>query len=296
VGQGGGRPASSQAGAPFLNGGDETVIPLVLAVSVTAWPYGKLKEVVETAVCHSEGPAYIEEGRIEGATQRLFGDPRDMSDIPSGFQDSLDQLRRDVLTMASNAELNLEHAVRGLIERNGDLCSTAIVDDEEVDQLEKRIDAEGMRVLARYNPMGRELREIVATMKMATNLERVSDEAGNIARRARLVLRNREIPECKLIDAVFQIASRILHASVRAFAERDLEMARSIDAMDTDLDDAHNRLVKQLRTRMEQDPAHLKDYLDLMFMVRSLERVGDHATNLAEDTIFIESAEDVRHN
>ncbi len=220
----------------------------------------------------------------------------DSQHILSNFQESLDQLRKDVITMASNAELNLENAVRGLLERNTDMCKAAIADDEEVDQLEKRIDQEGMRILALYNPVASDLREVVATMKMAANIERVSDEAGNIARRSRLVLKNPEIPEIKLIESVFRLAADILHESVRAFSEHDLEAARAIDARDDELDDAHNQLVKQLRKRMEDDVAHLKDYLDLMFMVRSLERVGDHATNIAEDTIYMESAEDVRHS
>ena len=215
--------------------------------------------------------------------------------ILSNFQKSLNQLRKNVLTMGSTAQLNLEHAVRGLLERKDELCSQAIADDEEVDQLEKTIDGEGLRILALYNPVATDLRQVVATMKMATNIERVSDEAGNIARRARLVLKNPELPETKLIDPVYKLAADLLNDSVHAFSEHDLEAARGIDAKDDALDDAHNKLVKQLRRRMEEDPEHLKDYLDLMFMVRSLERVGDHATNIAEDTIFIESAEDVRH-
>lgn len=197
--------------------------------------------------------------------------------------------------MASTAELNLEHAIQGLLERNADLCGAAIADDEEVDQLEKRIDQEGMRILALYNPVASDLREVVAAMKMATNIERVSDEAGNIARRARLVIKNPEVPESKLLEPVYELAGQILSESIQAFSEHDLELARSIDPKDDELDARHNDLVLQLRRRMEQDPAHLKDYLDLMFMVRSLERVGDHATNIAEDTIYIESAEDVRH-
>ncbi len=218
-----------------------------------------------------------------------------MTQILSDFQESINKLRKDVITMASTAELNLEHAVRGLLERNDSLCKAAIVDDEDVDQLEKQIDQEGLRILALYNPVASDLREVVSTMKMATNIERVSDEAGNVARRARLMLKNPELPETKLIEPVYTLAARILHESVRAFSEHDLEGARQVDKRDDALDDAHNVLVKKLRKRMEENPTKLKDYLDLMFMVRSLERVGDHATNIAEDTIFIESAEDIRH-
>ena len=215
--------------------------------------------------------------------------------ILSNFQASLDQLRKEVITMASMAQLNLENAVRGLLDRDGTRCKAAIADDEDVDQLEKRIDYEGIRILALFNPVATDLRAVVATMKMATNIERVSDEAGNIARRARLVLTNPELSEVNLIEPVYQLATDILNESVRAFAEHDLEAARGIDKQDDALDDAHNELIKHLRKRMEEDPSRLRDYLDLMFMVRSLERVGDHATNIAEDTIFIESAEDVRH-
>ena len=204
-------------------------------------------------------------------------------------------MRKDVITMASTAQLNLEHAVRGLLERNHSMCMSAIADDEDVDQLEIHIDQEGMRILALFNPVATDLRAVVATMKMTTNIERISDEAGNIARRARLVLKNAELSEVNLLEPVYKLASDILNESIRAFSEHDVEAARGIDKMDDELDDAHNELIKHLRKRMEEDPSRLKDYLDLMFMVRSLERVGDHATNIAEDTIYIEAAEDVRH-
>ncbi len=217
------------------------------------------------------------------------------SHILSNFQDALNQLRKDVLTMASTAEHNLRHAMRGLLDRDSQLCSRAMAEDEEVDQLEKRIDQEGMRILALFNPVAMDLRKVVSTMKMSTNLERISDEAGNIARRARLVLKNPEVAEAKLLEPIYELSSNLLHDSIRAFSEGDMELAKSLDARDDEVDDAHNKLVKDLRKRMEQDPERLKDYLDLMFMVRSLERVGDHATNIAEDTIYVESAEDVRH-
>jgi phosphate transport system protein len=220
----------------------------------------------------------------------------DSGHILSNFQSELNQLRKDVLTMASNAQLNLEHAVRGLLDRDADLCKAAIADDEEVDQLEKRVDREGMRILALYNPVAMDLRQIVASMKMSTNIERISDEAGNIARRARLVLKNSELAETKLIEPVHELAADLLRDAIHAFSQHDIGAARGIDSKDDALDDAHNKLVKQLRRRMEEDPSRLRDYLDLMFMVRSLERVGDHATNIAEDTVYIESAEDIRHS
>ena len=214
---------------------------------------------------------------------------------PAPFQAELNQLRGAVLTMASTAQQNLERALKGLLTRVVSECDAAIADDELVDQLEKRIDHEGMRILSLHRPVGIELRQAVSSMKMATNIERISDEAGNIARRARKVLRNPELTEIRLIEPVYHLALHLVHESIHAFAEHDLEAAHSIKGKDKVLNDAHNTLVKQLRNFMEQDPSRLKDYLDLMFMVRSLERVGDHAVNIAEDTVFIESAEDIRH-
>lgn len=215
--------------------------------------------------------------------------------ILSNFDNALIELRQNVLAMARAAERNLECAVTGLMHRDDHLCIQAIANDEEVDQLEKRIDHEGIQILTLYQPVAGDLRNVVATMKMSTNLERVSDEAGNIARRARMMLKNEEIPETNLLEPIYELARQLLHDSIHAFNEMNLSLAETIDDRDDALDDAHNKLVKLLRRRMEEDSSHLKDYLDLMFMVRSLERVGDHATNIAEDTIYVESAKDIRH-
>ena len=224
-----------------------------------------------------------------------MNNPRESDHILSQFQEELNQLRLDVLRMASNAQLNLQHALTGLLDRDQDRCSAAIADDEHVDQLEKRIDQEGIRILSLYNPVAQDLRQVVASMKISNDLERISDEAGNIARRARLILRNAELPETHFLEPLYRLSTQLVHEAIHSFAEHDLEGARAIHAKDDELDEGHNKLVKQLRKRMSDDPDRLKDYLDLMFIVRSLERIGDHATNIAEDTIYIESAEDVRH-
>lgn len=215
--------------------------------------------------------------------------------ILSNFEEAMRQLRADILHMASLAQQNLHRAMQGFLDRNSELCSQAIADDEEVDQLEKRIDMEGMRILTLFQPVAADLRQVISIMKVSTNLERVSDEAGNIARRARKILANAEISESKLIEPAYQLAAQLLRDSVRAFADHNLTLAGEVNRRDDQLDESHNSLVLTLRKRMEEDVARLKDYLDLMFMVRSLERIGDHATNIAEDTIYVESAEDVRH-
>ena len=119
-----------------------------------------------------------------------------MADVPhtfGNFSTALREARNSVLRMASIAEQNLENAVRGLLTRNSELCNEAIVEDDEVNNLERRIDADSFEILMRYNPVASDLREVIAGMKVANNLERVSDEAQNIARRARKILKHPEL-------------------------------------------------------------------------------------------------------
>ena len=197
--------------------------------------------------------------------------------------------------MGSIAEQNVRHSVRGLLERDTNLCRQAIVDDEDVDQFEKRIDMNGVEILASYQPPQDDLRQVIAGMKVSTNLERVSDEAGNIARRARKVLRNPRLLEVNMIEPIYRLASSLVHQSMQSFSERNLELANGLLVRDEKIDDLYSSLLKLYRKRMEEDPLRLRDYLDLIFIVRSLERVGDHATNIAEETIYMTSAKDVRH-
>ncbi|MEM1444118.1 MAG: PhoU domain-containing protein, partial [Verrucomicrobiota bacterium] len=122
------------------------------------------------------------------------------------FETALREARESVFRMASIAEQNLESAVRGLLSRNAELCNAAIVEDDEVNTLEKKIDADSFEILMRYNPVASDLREVIAGMRVANNLERVSDEAQSIARRARKILKHPEIKEVALIEPLYDRA------------------------------------------------------------------------------------------
>lgn len=215
--------------------------------------------------------------------------------ILGNFENALREARNSVLRMASIAEQNLENAIRGLLTRNTELCNEAIAEEDEVNQLERRIDADSFEILMRYNPVASDLREIIAGMKVANNLERISDEARNIARRSRKVLKSPEIPEVVLIEPLYEKALSMLRDSIRAYAEGDSELAMSLYARDRELDVAHNDVIRELSKRMDQESGQIKQVLHLIFMVRSLERVGDHAVNIGEDAVFLKKAEDIRH-
>lgn len=215
--------------------------------------------------------------------------------ILGNFELALREARNSVLRMGSIAEQNLQNAIRGLTTRNAELCNEAIAEEDEVNQLERRIDVDSFEILMRYNPVAGDLREVIAGMKVANNLERISDEARNIARRARKLLKHPEIPEVHLIEAVFEKALGILREAMRAYAEADKDLALSLYGLDHILDDAHNDVIRELSKCMDREPTQVKQILHLIFMVRSLERVGDHSVNIGEDAVFLASAEDIRH-
>jgi len=211
------------------------------------------------------------------------------------FDNALREARANVLRMSSIAGQNLESAVRGLLTRNAELCNSAIAEDDEVNALEKRIDADSYEILMRYNPVAGDLRQVIAGMRVANNLERVSDEAQSIARRARKILKQPELSEVHLIEPVYEKALSMLHDAMRAYSEGDTALALSLYDRDKELDKVHSEVIKDLAKQMDRQASSVKTSLHLIFIVRSLERVGDHAVNIGEDGIFLESAADVRH-
>jgi phosphate transport system protein len=211
------------------------------------------------------------------------------------FDEALSSLRNNVLMMAGLAERTLDRAIRELLQRDDNLCVTAIADDEEIDQLEKQIDKDGVDVLLRFQPVASDLRRVVAAMKLSPNIERIADQATNIARRARKLNKHAPLPEVELIAPIQSHAMAMFKDAIDAFAREDDELGRAVVARDRDLDLMNKRAGRRLTDRMAEDPKQLRGYLNLIFISRCLERVGDHATNIAEDAVYAAAAEDIRH-
>src|SRR6266705_1433863 len=211
------------------------------------------------------------------------------------FDEALSSLRNNVLMMAGLAERTLDRAVKGLRQRDDNLCTTAIADDEEIDQLEKQIDKDGVDVLLRFQPVASDLRRVVAAMKLSPNIERIADQATNIARRARKLNRHPPLAEVDLIRPMYDHAMSMFKDSVDAFAREDVDLARAVVPRDQKLDELNHAASRKLIERMARDPEQLRGYLNLIFVGRCLERVGDHATNIAEDAVYAAAAEDIRH-
>src|SRR6516162_7491977 len=193
------------------------------------------------------------------------------------FDEGLTALRNNVLMMAGLADRALDRAIKGLLQRDDNLCATAIADDEEIDQLEKQIDKEGVDVLLRFQPVASDLRRVVASMKLSTNIERIADQATNIARRGRKLNRHPALPEVEMIVPIQAQAVAMFKDAIDAFAREDVDLGRAVVGRDKHVNQLNKVANRRLTDRMAQDPKQLRGYLDLIFISRCLERVGDDA-------------------
>lgn len=214
----------------------------------------------------------------------------------TNFTVSLDHLRGSVLMMSSLTQRNLKNSLKGLMERDDDWCNNSIADDEEIDMLEMQIDKEGIDVMSRFQPVASDLREVISSIKIGANIERVADQAVNIARRARKINEHPKVPELHFLDELVKMAVSMFDDAVRAFAERNAHLAVELKTRDKELDRLNRELTDKLVQRMQDDSVNLPTYLNLIFVSRCLERIGDHAANMAEDVVFAVRAEDIRHH
>ena len=216
--------------------------------------------------------------------------------ILTGFEDALDNLRKDVLMMSSLASRSLENARKGLFERDEDWCNTVIADDEEIDALEIQVDGEGMEIMLRFHPFASDLRNVIAAMKTSVNLERASDQSVGIARRARKLIALPHMPATSRIEPIFNLASSVFNDAIKSYADNDIELARTIKVRDKELDELNREFADNLTELMPQNPEHIRAFLELIFIARCLERIGDQSKTIAEDVIYAVSVKDIRHS
>ena len=212
------------------------------------------------------------------------------------FQEELDGLKTRLLEMGGLAEEEVRLSIQGLVERDHALLERVMRGDGPLNSLHIEIDNRCFMLLALHQPMAADLRTIVAAVKINTDLERVGDLAVNIAEAA--VRYAQHPPVKRLIDIPLMagLAQSMLRDSLDAFVRRDAELAQRVLDEDDKLDALKTQIFRELLTYMLQDPSTIEPALDLILISRHLERIGDHATNIAEDVIFIISARDVRHH
>ena len=211
------------------------------------------------------------------------------------FQDELEHLKARLLEMGGLAEDRLRLAVRALTERDLGLVERVLAGDAAINQLHIEVDDRCFKLLALHQPMAVDLRSIVAAVKINTDLERVGDLAVNIGEAAARYLEHPPVKELIDIPRMADIAQGMLRDALDAYVRRDLALAQRVLECDDELDLLKTHVFRELMSHMVQSHATIEPSLDLILISRHLERVGDHATNVAEDVIFMVSAKDVRH-
>ena len=212
------------------------------------------------------------------------------------FQDELEQLKTRLLEMGGLAEEQVRLAVKALVDRDRDLIEQVLHGDDPLNALHIEIDGRCFTLLALHQPMAVDLRSIVSAVKINTDLERVGDLAINIAEAARRYAPHPPVKRLIDIPRMATLAQSMLREALDAFVRRDTDLAQHVLDEDDTLDTLKTQIFRELLTYMLQDASTIEPALDLILVSRHLERIGDHATNIAEDVIFMVSARDVRHH
>lgn len=219
--------------------------------------------------------------------------------LSTQFDSELNSLSSRVMELGGLVESQIRLAMRAISEFNGDLARQVIETEDRVNQMEVEIDRELSSVIARRQPTARDLRLLMAISKTTANLERVGDEARRIARMVQSILEKggaaRSLPAGELRVAA-DLASAQLRKALDAFARLDTAAAVAIMKEDTLLDKEFDGFVRKLITYMMEDPRTISSSLDLLFVAKAIERIGDHATNIAEFIIYVVKGADVRHS
>jgi phosphate transport system protein len=212
------------------------------------------------------------------------------------FQEELGQLKTRLLEMGGLAEDRVRASIEGLVARDMEIVESVLTGDAPINQLHIEIDNRSFTLLALHQPMAVDLRAIVSAVKINTDLERVGDLAVNIAEAVTRYLRHPPVKELIDIPRMARIAQTMLRDALDAYVRRDTAMAEAVLNQDDELDGLKTQVFRELLTYMLQDTHTIEPALDLILISRHLERIGDHATNVAEDVIFMVSARDVRHH
>jgi phosphate transport system protein len=212
------------------------------------------------------------------------------------FQEELELLKTRLLEMGGLAEDRVRTAVRAVVDRDPALVESVLLGDAAINQLHIEVDDRCFKLLALHQPMAVDLRSIVAAVKINTDLERVGDLAVNIAEASRRYFQHPAVKELADIPKMAEIAQDMLRDALDAYVRRDTALAQIVLDKDDGLDELKTTVFRELLEQMLADPATIEPSLDLLLISRHLERIGDHATNVAEDVIFMVSAKDVRHH
>ena len=212
------------------------------------------------------------------------------------FESEMQALKNRLLNMGALVEERVHRAIQALMERSPAAAEEIARGDQDVNELQIEIDERCLRLFALQQPMASDLRLITSAMKINADLERIGDQAVNIAEQAVRIADHPPLKPIIDLPRMAGIAERMTRESLDAFVRKDAELARSILKRDDEVDELKDHVFRVLLTYMMADPGTIERALGLILVSRHLERIADHATNIAEDVIFVVEAKDVRHH
>jgi phosphate transport system protein len=207
------------------------------------------------------------------------------------FDNEIGELRGHIAEMGGRAEAAINSAMEALIKRDRDLARKIIEEDRAIDRLESEVEKLAVRIIALRAPMADDLRDVIAALKIAAVLERIGDYAKNIAKRVGALEGRRKIEPISLLPSMAKIATEMVHDVLNAYAARDATLAVAVNERDKVVDDFYNSIFRTLVTYMYENPQSIGNAAHLLFVAKNLERVGDHATNVAEMVYFAATGE-----
>jgi phosphate transport system protein len=211
------------------------------------------------------------------------------------FEEEFQSLNDTLQEMGALVAHSIQRSVLSLVEKNEDYAHQVIRDESRVDQMEIQIDETVTSLIVREQPVARDMRLIVSAIKISTDLERMGDLAVHIAERSLSLMAQQPLPESVDFSEISGLAESMVLGSLDSFVKRDAQTARGILSMDDAVDKARKTIQRQLTDLMQRDSTTIGRALDYIIVARKLERIGDHATNIAEDVIFLAQGVDVRH-
>jgi phosphate transport system protein len=207
--------------------------------------------------------------------------------IVKSFDSELGRLHLEIARMGELAVAQIDAAIHAVQERDSVAADRVRVGDAAIDALEHEVSHDVLRLLALRQPMARDLREVYAALRISADIERIGDYASNIAKRSKVLNENAIAAPARRLPALAALASELVSESIRAYGERDADLALRVRNRDADLDSEYTALFRELLTYMAEDPRQITPCTHLLFMAKNLERIGDHATNIAEYTWFL---------
>jgi phosphate transport system protein len=211
------------------------------------------------------------------------------------FEQELEELKQRLLWMAGLAEKSVHQAVQALFEKNEDMARKVLEEEATINEMQIEIDDRVLRLLALQQPMAVDLRFILSISRINNDLERIGDQAVNIAQSALRVLRHPQVKPYVDLPRMSALAEGMVRDSLNALVQRDAELARSVLVRDDEVDRLRDQIFRELLTYMMENSAVIFPAFELILVAKNLERIGDHATNIAEDVIYMVAGRDVRH-